>query len=241
MAYSMPKWTVIQKINSKAFSHAYTTLKKAALLNDEAGLLNWIRSFEGPKVIKNCFGLSGMGHRFVDDRAGALLSFCEKEWKAARPVIGEPWLKRVFDFSTQWFLHPDGTVELFGSTVFETAPNGTYLGTLAGEEKRLFHSYRDYLEDHKMICRKVLADLFRLGYWGHVGVDALLYQSDGIQLYPVVEINGRQTLSLAALRLQQRHFPDETIRLVFFTKNESGLLPSQLEGKVFNRNLQILM
>lgn len=240
MIYNIPEWSVIQQINSKAFSHTYTTLKEAALLHNKVELMCWIGSFEGPKVIKNCFGLSGSGHRFVNDQIDPLLAFCEKEWKAGRPVIGEPWLKRVFDFSTQWFLHSDGTIELLGSTVFETASNGTYLGTLAGDEKILFGGYWNYLEEHKVICRKMILDLFELGYYGHVGVDALLYESDGIKLYPIVEINGRQTLSLAALRLQKNHFMGKTITLVF-SKDEAGmgLLPSHLGGRAFSKNLQI--
>ena len=55
-----------------------------------------------------------------------------------------------------------------------------------------------------------------LGYFGNVGIDAMVYRSEnGPQLHPIVEINARKTMGFAALELQKRHFPNKTITLSF--------------------------
>jgi hypothetical protein len=252
MNYSIPSdWSLIQEINSKAFSRGYSQFPESSLIEDSHALQRWLCSFSGPKVLKSCFGLSGMGHLILNEQTSMdkILAFCTKEWNAKRPIVGEPWLKRLFDFSTQWLLTLDGIAHLLGSTVFETNPNGVYLGTLAGPEETLFRSYLPFLHEHVVEVRKMLNDLAALGYFGHVGVDALLYwcdQKKEAALYPIVEINGRQTLSLVALRLQQMRFPDQMVRLSFTKRQPANdaLLPTQVitpKGKkiAFKRSLHV--
>lgn len=252
MNYSIPSdWSMVKKINSKAFSVNYSPFEESALIDSYPALKDWLNSFPGAKVLKTCFGLSGLGHLIIDERTAEekIVAFCNKEWRAGRPIIGEPWLNRIFDFSTQWFLHKDGMVELLGSTVFETNPSGGYLGTLAGPENLIFHSYLPYLHEHIHIVRSMLRDIHELGYFGHVGVDALLYkwpQNDEVFLYPIVEINGRQTLSYVALRIQQLKFPNQIIRLSYkgCTGELTSLLPAQLsneKGKVFSFNRKLVI
>ena len=140
-SYTMPSdWAVVCTVNSKAFSFRYCSLPNAARLENEEELLRWLKANAGPKVLKTCYGLSGRGNfRMEGNQASPeLLSFCRKEWGQRRPVIGEPWLNRLLDFSTQWKIFPDKKFELIGATRFATDPFGNYQGTVAGPENRLF-------------------------------------------------------------------------------------------------------
>ncbi len=244
MLYNMADWSVVREVNSKAFSHRYTVLKEAKQLWNDLELDAWSKSFSGKKVLKTCFGLSGKGLRIFDDATplDELVKFCEKEWKAQRPMIAEPWLERVFDFSTQWEISK-AEIRLVGATVFETTPYGVYNATIVGSEKVIFGNHIGFLEEHKQASIIVLQDMVEKGFFGNVGIDALLYRPAGkenIYLYPIVEVNARKTMSWVALKMQQKYFPDKTGRFEFlhYTSKGFSLLPLSLEGmKPFKHSL----
>ena len=244
-----PDWNNVRLVNSKAFSFRFSTLSDAALLANEQELVHWLEKTNGPKVIKTCYGLSGLGNRRTDGpkATDALLSFCRKEWANKRPVVGEPWLDRIRDFSTQWKIHQGGYIEWMGATRFEADAHGIYQGTLAGPEELLFGLLEMFLEQHRQYVLKALKEVAAKGFFGSIGFDALLYRdpdNHSTCLYPLVEINGRMTMSLVALLLQKRICPDRVLKLSF---NRSGdaftsLLPDHChddKGKLihFNRRL----
>ncbi len=239
MHYAIPTdWEMIRLINSKAFSFRYSSLPGATLIANEQELTAWLHQLEGPKVLKTSFGLSGQGNWILEhvDVTPQLLAFCQKEWQQGRALIGEPWLQRVCDFSTQWIIHPEGQIEEVGATRFETNAQGAYQGTWAGPEESLFASYLPFLAQHRQVAKQVLKDMAARGFFGPVGIDALLYRCPhihSIELYPLVEINGRQTMSLVALRLQQRLCPQQVVYLTFNHSAEgAALLPlSLIDGK----------
>jgi len=245
ISYTIPKeWEKIKQVNSKAFSYHYSPLKESCLIFNFSDLSTWLAQQDYPKVLKTCFGLSATGHLIINQEHDLkkIEKFCQDEWNGHLPLIGEPWLKRVFDFSTQWYLSPDGKSQLLGSTVFQTRKNGGYLGTFAGTTEILFDPYLSHLYEHIEIAKKVLQDLFSQGYFGHIGIDALLYYcstENKIKLYPVVEINGRKTLSYVALRFQQIHYPNQILYFAFEKHpfSQSGLLPKSLGSTTFKQNL----
>jgi hypothetical protein len=116
--YNIPDWEVIRKINSKVFSFTESPkLPGAELLQTQKEIETWIEKTSFPKVLKTPFGTAGNGHLRPNVKRLYI-----------PPLIGEPWVERVLDFSTQW---KNG--ELLGVTVFENEPNGTYKGTFIGE------------------------------------------------------------------------------------------------------------
>jgi hypothetical protein len=248
LPYLMPEWTVVREINSKSFSfNESPILEGASLLRNENELRAWLSATPGRKVLKTCFGMSGKGHHFLDSPSDLkpTLAFCSKEWLLNRPLLGEPWVDRVFDFSTQWYLDPNEGIRAIGSTICENNIKGVYEATLAGPEEVLFKNYADFLREHKKVVIPLLERILRKGFFGFLGVDAFVYQKAGgpLSLHPVVEINGRQTMSLAALRFQRRFFPNRTLRF-FFGKGPStvSLLPDRIINSfgreiVFNRHL----
>lgn len=251
MEYSLPSWEIIREINSKAFSYSFSPFKEAKLIFNQTDLESWILSTKGVKVIKSCYGLSGMGHRLLEEKAdiASILPFCQSEWRKGHPVVAEPWVDRLFDFSTQWVINQDKSEIFLGATVFQTNAKGGYTGTVTGEENIIFGPFINFLDEHKKIVQTLLSKLSQMGYFGPIGIDALIYLSPFDRqpmLYPIVEINGRQTLSLTALKFQQRYFPHESLEFNLKSNRSDnlGLLPDSLScknGKIihFAKNLYV--
>jgi hypothetical protein len=232
LIYAMPTdWEMIKEINSKAFSANRYPLEGAEQLFNEKELAHWFSDLPGKKILKTCFGVSGKGNRLGEELKPSLLSFCKQEWAKDRPIIAEPWLERFFDFSTQWFIHRDGEIELLGPTVFIVDSKGSYQGTYAGQAAQLFGSYYPFLEEHLESVAPLLLEIARMGFFGHLGIDAFLYRKNGeIKLRPVVEINARETLSLAALQIQKRSFEGRNVALQIASECDPrpSLLPMHL-------------
>lgn len=215
--YPIPNWELICKINSKVFSFTESPrLPGAELLQTEAEIASWITKTPDPKVLKTPFGTAGQGHI-----KNPKISDVKRLYIA--PLIGEPWVERVQDFSTQW---KNG--ELVGITVFENEPNGTYKGTYAGQVEPWA------LKEHLAVAQPLVEKIKHLGYSDHLGIDSYIYLWEGKKrVQPIVEINARKTMSWVALQMPQKH--------LYYTREKEGLLPSQLtvRGKTirFARNI----
>ncbi len=209
--YSLPDWNWVRQVNSKIFSFLESPqLPGAKILNSPEEIEEWVLQTPGPKVLKTPFGTAGGGHTLILEG---------RPKKISCPVIGEPWVERVLDFSTQW---KNG--ELLGVTLFENEPNGTYKSTYVEEVEPWA------LEEHLSVSRPLIQKLFQMGYSGNMGVDAFIYLWEGKKrVHPVVEINARKTMSWVALQRKEK-------RLSYLRSSE-GLLPNCLKNKQFSRNL----
>ena len=189
--------------------HRIPKLPGAALLNNQEEIKAWIEATPGSKVLKTPFGTAGSGHILNPD--------VKRLYKT--PIIGEPWVERVLDFSTQW---QHG--KLVGVTVFENEPNGTYKGTYEGTVESWA------LEEHLAVAHPLIKKIERMGYAGNIGIDAFIYLCKGEKrLHPIVEINGRKTMSWAALQMPKKR--------LFYTRSSEGLLPTHLGTTRFSRNI----
>jgi hypothetical protein len=205
--YEFPDWEWVKKINSKVFSFTNSPkLPGAELLETSKDITAWLQKTSGPKVLKTPFGTAGGGHRINPNVKRLYMG----------PMIGEPWVERMMDFSTQW---KDG--ELLGVTVFENEPNGKYRKTVAGRVPPWA------LEEHLAVALPLIEKK------GHVGVDAFIYLWEGKErLHPVVEINARKTMSWVALQM-----PGKSLS---YTHSAAGLLPSRLRNIQFSRNTTLV-
>lgn len=205
--YSIPDWEWVRTINSKVFSFTESPkLPGAKLLQTQEEIREWIEKTPDPKVLKTPFGTAGRGH---DHRPNVKRLYMP-------PMIGEPWVERVQDFSTQWL-----NGKLLGVTVFENEPNGTYKGTFAGEVEKWA------LDEHLAIARPLIE---KMGYSGNVGIDAFIYLWEGKKrVHPIVEINARKTMSWVALQTPAKR--------LYYTRSSKGLLPDRLGPVQFTRNI----
>jgi len=229
LSYSMPDWDVVRLVNSKAFSFSESPkLPGGELIYSMDELQKWSRVIEGPKVLKSCFGVSGKGHLFLP--SNHMQAFAEKEFGAGRPVLAEPWVERKLDFSTQWTIDRDQTIEYLGATVCISDQRGRYHANKVGDLPFLFGNYFPFLEKHQQKVFPLLQKMAALGYFGNVGIDAMIWGND--KLHPVVEINARKTMGWVALQFSKRHFPKQTITLSYLTKSkQSNLLPDGIVQK----------
>lgn len=210
LPYTSPPWEHMRTINSKVFSFTHTPkLPGAALLNNEEELREWIEKTPGPKVLKTPFGTSGKGHTIFLNPVKRIYKF---------PLIGEPWVKRCLDFSSQWF-----NQKLLGITRFESSSKGSYRRTYEGPVPKWA------LDEHLKVAKSLIE---KTGYYGHIGVDAFTYlHGKEERIHPVAEINTRKTMSWIALQLPQKSLA--------YQKPNSGLLPSHLGSFQFSKNITI--
>ncbi len=248
LTYHMPDFELVRRVNSKQFSFENSPkLPHAALLYDDSQLKHWLRSFQGKKVLKTCYGVSGKGHLIIENDSmdeKRVSGFLQEQWKKSLPVIAEPWVDRVLDFSTQWSISKNQEINYLGCTICENDERGQYQSNTIGDEQKLFGSYLPFLYEHQTIVRPILTHIASLGFFGNLGIDTMLYKnSESIHLHPVVEINARKTMGWAALEFQKKHYPNQMIRFKFARAAE-GYLPhsvTEKNGKTtfFQRNLAI--
>jgi hypothetical protein len=247
LPYFIPKWEVVKQVNSKLFSFEHSSkLPHATLLYSSTQAEQWLHSFPGKKVLKTCFGVSGTGHLIIEDvkiQHARIFSFLQKEWDKDLPVIGEPWMKRVLDFSTQWEMSRNHRISYLGATLCENDERGQYRSNTVGDVNHLFHIHLPFLEQHLNIVEPLLQRIASLGFFGNIGIDAMLYtdETHSIHLHPVVEINARKTMGWAALQFQKQHAPNQVLKF-HFAPALTGYLPEFVESKqgkkvVFSRNL----
>lgn len=228
MSVHFPDPNLLARVCSKAYSFRYSTLPEAALLFSPADLVVWDRTLSRKKVLKTCFGYSGKGLHLFETLSKHTWNFCEREWAALRPVLAEPWLQKTMDLSSQWTIHETGSWTLHGITFFTTSSKGVYRSSYTMPESSIHKAMQSFIEEHLIHCQKVLWDLFAEGYFGPVGCDALIYRDEEkkLHLYPIVEINPRETISKATLLMQQSFFPN--LPLHVFSTSASALGPTLL-------------
>ncbi len=235
LSYELPPIEVVKQVNSKLFSFTESSkLVGAALVQNAEELEAWMENTPGPKVLKTCFGVSGKGHFLLVPGYDPekLEHFVQREWREKRPLIAEPWVERVLDFSTQWKI--DEEIQYLGSTVSESTERGAHLQNRVGNEITLFGEHYSFLEEHRAAVVPILQKMVSLGYFGNVGIDAMLYKyEEKTLLHPVVEINARKTMGWAALEIQRKHFPNQMLALRYapHIPTSKNLLPSSLTNE----------
>lgn len=243
LTYDTASWETSRIIHSKLFNIAKNS--QARIFYTVKDLNQWLKTSTFPKVLKAPISLSGRGHLLLsnpeDLTSTKLKRFLSNN---AFPIRGEKWLRRILDFSSQWKIEKDQTVHLLGLTKMENTPNGKYRGTLVGEKTALFKKELTWIQKHEEIARNLLKEIAKMGFFGFLGIDAFLYKNEEekIELYPIVEINARKTMSLCALLLAKKmKVPFMSFRFEHFSKNTEGLLPFSIKNPptVFHHQLKI--
>lgn len=220
LAYGIPDWDLVQQISSKLFSFQQSPLPGAARILNRADLDQFLKKTKGPVVLKDCLESSGRGHFFffpnkpVDERT--LNAFLMRN----HPLIAEPWVERIIDYSTQWEITKKGDIQYLGLTICHNDAHGRYRGNEVG--------HLTFTADIG-VHQTVIEEIAQKGFFGNIGIDAMIYNTDsGPQLQPVVEINPRKTMGYVALQFQRRHFPGQHLFLSFSDNAASNLLPQSV-------------
>ena len=174
-------------------------------------------------VLKQAYGLAG--HDMIRLWEPRVLDkqrrWVEKALEGGHPLIVEPWLERVLDFSVQLEMTRDG-LKLCGFTGLVNDPRGQFQANWAdsasarrvpgnlphpfleqiGQPGKLYQFYRE-------VFAQLEEQLRVAGYLGPLGIDAFIHRtSEGLlRLKPVVEINLRYTMGRLTLELMKHTCP----------------------------------
>ena len=215
--YEMPPWDLIKMVNSKAYSFAKSPLPNSRLIFDD-------EEFSPGFVLKSCFGTAGTGHMFSENPKAK--EFCQMQWRKNLPVIAEPWVFRIVDFSTQWFISTDGQITYLGVSFCKSSKTGVHQSNTVGDYERE-KKYAYFISEQKEIASAVLQEMSDLGYFGNVGFDAMIYlEGSEEKLQPIVEINARKTMGFVALMLYKKY--KKPLELAYINSTAPGLLPNSV-------------
>ncbi|MFI8083057.1 hypothetical protein ACIF6L_19960 [Kitasatospora sp. NPDC086009] len=147
----------------------------------------------GPVIVKDAYGVSGKGLIVLDTRkkADRLLRMVDRRARSsgddAIHVVVERFLPKRFDLNYQFTIARDGRVR-FDFAKEALTSGGVHLGhVMPAALSPVQH------EGLVAAAERLGARLFEDGFFGVVGVDALLGQDDLV--YPVLEINARLNMS----------------------------------------------
>ena len=208
LSYAMPPWDVVKMVNSKTYSFSKSPLPGARLIYQGDPI-------EKGTVLKSCYGTAGRG--LILSESKGVQNFCEREWARGLPVISEPFVDRICDFSTQWFISRGGEIAYIGTTICKTTKMGMHKSNIAQKNELPF------LQQHREFVTEVLEEMALMGYFGPVGFDAMIYGDHKLQ--PIVEINARKTMGLIALVLQREKYPGNDVEFAY-TPAKDQLLPN---------------
>lgn len=196
----------IRRVNSKLWSHALEeelglAMRGACAAGSFAELQDAVsRACPGADdkwVIKSPFGFAAR-ERVLGRGAqleGAQATWARRQFAGGVTLIFQPWLERVREYGVTLEIKPDGEIHLHGISDLQTNGAGTGTGYLLG---RTLDSQRaSQLEE---LAQVIGARLFREGYTGPAGVDALEHTHG---LHPLLEINARYTMGFVALAVER--------------------------------------
>ena len=205
---------IVRRVNSKLWSHGLevelgAALPGAATASNLQELREAVASAcpgaEDKWVIKSPFGFAArdrvLGRGAVLE--GAQAKWCERRFAAGETLIFQPWLKVLREYGVVLEIFADGSYELFGVSDLQTNGAGTGRGYMLGRPP----SAERRAELERIACM-ACERLFKEGYTGAVGVDALEHEGG---LHPLLEINARYTMGFVAVAVERSLKPKEPV------------------------------
>lgn len=161
-------------------------------------------------VLKTNFGQSGRGqlHGTQTEPDESTLRWISRRLKHDGFLILEPKLKAVQEFGIQWDIPRRGAPILHGITLLKSDESHGYLGSELG----LSAADHPALAEVLIIQEQAAIRLQAIGYWGPVGIDAMVYISkhNEFKARPLQDINARWTMGRLALAWGRRCFSEKT-------------------------------
>jgi hypothetical protein len=197
----------IERVNSKLWSHALEVeLGWAQPLAAIASTFDELREqvaracpgAQDKWVIKSPFGFAAR------DRVlgrGPSIEAPQARWSQRRfgkgeRLIFQPWLEVIREYGVVMEIAPDGNCDIHGISDLQTNGAGTGKGYILGRRPS-----PERVAELERIAAIVGARLFKEGYFGPAGIDALEH-SRGL-LHPLLEINARYTMGFVALAVER--------------------------------------
>lgn len=168
---------------------------------------------------------------------------------ADSPVYVEPWVERIAECGLQFTIHGnhlvDDNVRYLGAAEMINDAMGQYRGSLL---RPVHDAYQpsDEIEASAWWFRsikhgrKIAAAAASIGFTGPMGIDCMLFRSDGkLRLRLAHDINGRRTMGRLALSLR-RHMPPGHWGCWCFASSKSAQLISEAIRESSATNVQVI-
>lgn len=216
-----------KKHNSKASTSAFAI--ENGMAHSKTKIISSREEVEEGYIYKEAFGVSGIG----------TWTFEQRPKQINFPLIKEPLLDRIFDFST---LVLEGKSITYQNHVDD---NFQYKGTTLGINFTPFSWFEKYRLDVECIIKEFE------NIQGPWSIDSFLYREDGKDLvYTLSEINARKTMGYCTLKLKEILFSKERytrLRLIsnrkikneysheeIYNRFEGKIIPLSPKGNIFS-------
>ena len=197
---------IVARVNSKLWSHALEIelglkLSGAATASTfeelEEAVARACPLANEKWVVKSRFGFAAR-ERVLG--RGPVMEEPQAKWSRRRLARGEtlifqPWLEVIREYGVVMEISRDGTCEVQGISDLQTNGAGTGTGYILGRQPA-----PERVRELERIASLVSARLFKEGYYGPVGIDALEYAGG---FHPLLEINARYTMGFVAVAVER--------------------------------------
>lgn len=132
-----------------------------------------------------------------------------KQWiNADGGFLLQPFVDRKLDFSSLWWISPQRDICHISYSRMIISREGRYQGCLLGPHDQLFANDMQWLKTHKTQALDLLAQVAALGFFGFIGLDAMVYRLFNEQILTnIIEINARQTLAMHLESIRRQILP----------------------------------
>lgn len=167
----------------------------------------------GNVIFKSPYSGNGRGHLYAHGNCSPTLQRqIGGVIRRQGAIMAEPMHTVVCDFAME-FRCSKGNVSFCGYSLFNTRGYG-YAGNCLCSDETIERKLCEWipleqLHETREALTRFLQYKIAPEYDGYLGVDMFIYQKEGYQLNPMVEINLRMTMGMAAHILRERHIhPD---------------------------------
>ncbi|MEW4490048.1 hypothetical protein AB1L42_18335 [Thalassoglobus sp. JC818] len=210
-----PSQKAVRDVNSRKTSRQLSIelgcpLPGEILIDSMDDLISALASivYENGFVIKTEFGQSGRGQirSETTDLAASQLAWVKKRLKTGSSLFLEPRLTPILELGIQWDIPESGEPVMFAVTQLKSSAQGRYTQTIVHPSDLPEEPTTAILSFQRQAVQRLQAD----GYFGPVGIDAMIYQGadQRPQVRPLQDINGRWTMGRLACFWAQQCFPD---------------------------------
>jgi hypothetical protein len=207
-------FNTVMRVNSKLWSHALEielgwalsgAMTASTIEELQEGIRRACPEANDKWVIKSPFGFAARDR--VLGRGPSLEEaqgrWVERQLQRGEQLIFQPWLDVVREYGVVMEISPAGDCIVHGISDLQTNGAGTGRGYLLGRSPSAQRAV-----ELKEIAQTIGARLFKEGYYGPVGIDALEHAGG---LHPLLEINARYTMGFVAVAVERSLNPQTPV------------------------------
>ncbi len=210
----------LKNFRARAESLDYISIPYTPIVVNSVEQINkWMSENKTPYVFKTPWSSSGRGLYPVLSEQFVARSevWVKSRLKQQKELIVEPWLKKVQDFSFQFYIYSGGRIGFLGVNLFEAGAEGNfereYIGSPQKDkyEEALKCLPGNWIQETKDMLFSVLEEQgYERDYCGPVGIDGIIFKDEmaKIKVHPCIEINFRHSMGLVNLELSKKIHSD---------------------------------